>query len=134
MLRIVIAIVLVAHGIGHVLGPLQALKISQVNPAWDGDSWLLTRIVGPTITQTAGLALWAIALVGFIAAAAIAMGWLPIAWWAPVALGSAVVSLLAIALFPAAFPAFSTVAAAIVDILLIVAIVVARWTPEPSGI
>lgn len=129
MVKIVIAVVLLAHGIGHVLGPLQVAKVAQVNPTWTGDSWLLTGVAGQTVSNVIGLVLWVAAMVGFVAAAAVVMGWLPASWWVPLAVGSSVVSLLAIALFPNAFPLTSTVGAVVVDVVVLAAVVVLKWAP-----
>jgi len=129
MIKIVVAVVLLAHGIGHVLGPLQVAKVAQVDPSWTGDSWLLTGVTGQTFSNLIGLVLWIAAMVGFVAAAAVVMGWLPASWWVPLAVGSSVVSLLAIVLFPTAFPATSTVAAAVVDIAVLVGVIGLKWTP-----
>ena len=80
-MKFVIAAVLFAHGIGHVMGPLQVFKLAVINPAWAGDSWLLTGAGGQTLGQAIGMVLWMTALVGFVAAAAVVMGWLPVTWW-----------------------------------------------------
>lgn len=129
MVKIVIAVVLFAHGIGHVLGPLQVFRVAQANPAWAGDSWLLTGVAGQTVSNVVGLVLWIAAMIGFVAAAAVVMGWLPASWWVPLAVGSSVVSLVAIALFPNAFPVTSTVGAVVVDAAVLAAVVVFKWAP-----
>jgi hypothetical protein len=130
MVKVVIAVVLLAHGIGHSLGLLQVLKVAVVNPQWNGDSWLLSGTAGTTLTHAIGVSLWTIAIVGFAAAAAVVVGWLPASWWQPVAIVSAVVSLVGLALFPAAFPTFSTVGALVVDLAVLAAIFWARWAPS----
>lgn len=129
MVKILVAVVLFAHGIGHVLGPLQVFKVTAAEPTWNGDSWLLTGITGQTVSNAIGLALWVAAMIGFVAAAAIVMGWLPASWWVPLAVGSSVVSLVAIALFPTAFPTTSTVAAAVVDIAVLIGVLGLKWAP-----
>jgi hypothetical protein len=127
--RFVIAAVLFAHGIGHVMGPLQLFRVAVINPAWAGDSWLLTGVTGQTVSQAIGIVLWMTALVGFVAAAAVVMGWLPATWWAPLSLVASAASLVAIALFPTAFPTFSTVGAVVVDVAVLVAVLWFRWAP-----
>ena len=42
MFTFTIALVLLAHGIGHSMGLLQIFNVASVNPQWNGDSWLLT--------------------------------------------------------------------------------------------
>ena len=65
MLRVVIGLVLLAHGIGHSMGLVQILKVATVNPDWQGDSWLLTGIAGMTATQIVGSLLWTGSMIGF---------------------------------------------------------------------
>jgi hypothetical protein len=130
MVRILITVVLLAHGIGHILGPLQVFKVATVNPAWAGDSWLLTGVTGQPLSQSIGVVLWTAALIGFAALAGVVVGWLPIAWWEPLAIGSSLVSLAAIVLFPVAFPTTSTIGAAVVDVAVLVAVFWFHWSPS----
>lgn len=129
MVKLVIAVVLLAHGIGHSLGLLQMFDVATVNPAWRGDSWILSGPLGATLTQLIGIVVWVGAIVGFSVAAAIVLGWLPGTWFIPVAVVSAVMSLLGIALFPMAFPTTSTVGALVVDVGLLAALWL-HWLPE----
>jgi len=129
MLKIVIALVLVAHGIGHSLGPLGMFKLATVNPAWRGDSWVLSGVGGVGITQVVGTVLWLLALVGFVVLGAVVMGWLPAAWWRPLAIGSSLVSLVGLFLFPSAFPVFSTMGALAVDVAVLAAVLWFGWAP-----
>ena len=130
MLKIIVALVLFAHGIGHVMGPLQVFRVATINPAWSGGSWILGGSTGTSVAQAVGVVLWIAALIGFVAVAAVVMGWLPAAWFAPLAVGSAAVSLLGIALFPAAFPVFSTLGAAAVDVAVLAAVLLFHWAPS----
>jgi hypothetical protein len=128
MLKIVVALVLIGHGIGHSMGPLQEFKVATVNPAWHGDSWILTGVAGQGATQAIGTVLWAVALVAFVALGAVVLGWLPAEWWVPLAVAGAVASLAGVACFPIAFPVFSTIGAVVVDLAVLWA-VVAGWVP-----
>jgi hypothetical protein len=130
MLRYVIALVLVAHGIGHSIGIMQSLRIATVNPEWNGDSWLITGFAGTSVTQAVGVLVWTVALVGFVLAAAVVVGWLPETWWAPLAVGSSLLSLAGILLFPAAFPMTSTLGALVVDMVVLGAVLWADWAPS----
>jgi hypothetical protein len=121
MLKFLIALVLLAHGIGHVLGLLQVFKVATVNPAWSGDSWLLTGVLGTTPSQVVGVVLWIASIVGFAALAAVTIGWLPAEWWPPLAIGASLASLAGLLLFPLAFPTTSTLGAAVVDVVVLVA-------------
>jgi hypothetical protein len=129
MLKIAIALVLFAHGIGHSMGLLQMFKVATVNPAWRGDSWLL-QPVGATATQLIGGLLWSAAIVLFAVLAATVLGWLPASWFAPIGLAASVASLAGVALFPIAFPTFSTIGAVIVDAAVIVAATWLHWAPS----
>jgi hypothetical protein len=130
MVKIVIALVLLAHGIGHSMGMLQVFKVATVNPSWNGDSWLLTGVVGTTVTQVVGSVLWIVAIVGFTALAGSVMGWLPAGWFQPLAVGSAVASLAGLLLFPLAFPTFSTIGALVIDVLVLAATIWYGWQPD----
>ena len=130
MIKVVIAVVLLAHGIGHSLGLLQMLDVATVNPGWRGDSWALTGVIGEGATQLVGATLWILAIVGFAVLAAIVVGWLPETWFKPLAVASAIISLAGVALFPMAFPLTSTVGAVLVDVALLVAATWFSWLPS----
>ena len=127
MLRYLIALVLLAHGIGHTIGILQTLRLTTVNPGWNGDSWLLTGVAGSTVTNAVGIALWTAAMLGFVLAAGVVVGWLPADWWRPLAIGASLCSLAGILLFPVAFPTFSTIGALVVDVVVLGAVLGSQW-------
>jgi hypothetical protein len=130
VLKVIIALVLLAHGIGHSMGPLQVFKVATVNPQWHGDSWLLGGGVGTAASQFVGVALWTLAIIGFAALAAVVMGWLPEAWFGALAIGSSIVSLAGLLLFPVAFPMMSTIGALVVDVAVLAAVVWYHWLPS----
>jgi hypothetical protein len=129
MLKIVIALVLFAHGVGHSMGLLQMFGMATVNPTWRGDSWLLTSPLGTTGTQLIGAIVWGAAIVGFSVAAAAVVGWLPATWFGPVAIAASLVSLAGVVLFPIAFPTFSTIGAVLADLAVMLAVTWNSWTP-----
>lgn len=129
MLRYGIALVLLAHGIGHSIGIIQTLRLATINPEWHGDSWVLTGAGGTTVTNVVGIALWSASLVGFVLVAGVVIGWLPAEWWRPLAIGASLCSLAGILLFPLAFPLTSTIGALVVDLIVLGAVVLAEWTP-----
>ena len=130
MVKIALAVLLLAHGIGHSMGLLQVFKVATVNPAWDGDSWLLTGPAGTTWTHAAGAVLWTVSIVGFAALAATVLGWLPSSAFNGFAIVSAAASLLGLLLFPIAFPTFSTIGALIVDLGVVAAVTWYHWQPS----
>jgi hypothetical protein len=133
MFKFAIALVLLAHGIGHGMGLLQFFKIASVNRQWNGESRLLTGTVGTTGIQVIGTAIWVAAIIGFAALAAAVMGWIPVEWFRKFAIGSVVVSLAGLLLFPVAFPVFSTIGALVVDLAVLAATIWYGWLPEGSG-
>jgi hypothetical protein len=129
MIKIAIGLVLLAHGIGHSMGILQVLNVATVNPAWRGDSWVLTSAIGTTVSQVVGVVIWVTAIAGFAALAAVVVGWLPASWWQPLAVGSSAISLVGVLLFPIAFPTFSTIGAVLVDVAVLAAVFAFHWGP-----
>jgi hypothetical protein len=130
MLKVVIALVLAAHGIGHVLGILQVLRVGNVDPAWDGRSWIIGSIVSPGVSEAIGVVLWTVAMAGFLALAGVVMGWMPSEWWPTLAVVASAASIAGIVLFPDAFPTFSTIGALIVDIVVLVVVLWSHWSPS----
>jgi hypothetical protein len=128
MIRLLIALVVAAHGVGHSLGLLQVFGIATVNPAWSGDSWLLSGGLGDGPAQLIGAALWAGALIGFLVVAGVIAGWLPAPWWTPFAVVAALLSLAGLVLFPTAFPLTSTVGALVVDVAVLASVLL-YWLP-----
>ena len=130
MLKIIIALVLLSHGIGHSMGLLQVFKVATVSPQWNGDSWLLTGSGGSAVSQIVAVSLWTLAIVGFAALAAVVVGWLPEAWWLPLAVGASAASLAGLFLFPVAFPLFSTIGAFAANVVVLVAALWFQWVPS----
>jgi len=130
VLKIIVALVLLGHGIGHSMGILQVFNVATVSPKWDGRSWLISGVAGRTLTQVIGVALWAVALIGFVILAGVVMGWLPESWWEPLAIVSSIASLAGLALFPTAFPTFSSVGALAVDLAVLASVLWFHWVPS----
>lgn len=93
LLRYIIAMVLIGHGIGHVMGFLEAW--TTVSVGFSNQPWLLSS--GITIDSPVGRAfglLWLVAMIGFVGAG---LGLLfHQAWWQPLAIAAAVISLVVI--------------------------------------
>ena len=117
--RIAIALVLGAHGIGHVMGWMPAFGVTIEGVS--GRSWVLSDPLGEALTRIIATVLWVIPTVGFLA---MAYGWYAgLAWWEPVALVAAIVSLVAIALFPDALPLMSRIGALAVDVVVLAVLI-----------
>lgn len=110
------AIVVGAHGIGHVLGWGPVLGVPGL--AEDGlESWL----VGGGVARAAALVLFGAPAVGFLVTA-FALRADP-SWLPGVALASAVTSLVAVAVFPRAFPTGSLIGSVLVNLAVIVLVI-----------
>jgi hypothetical protein len=128
LVRLILTIVVGAHGLGHVLFLVPLLGVAdwgQATRSWLlGDGWL---------ARGAGTLIWLVALVGFTAAA---IGILRMAeWWRTVALVAAAVSTVGLLLFWAN-PVNSPVVSALVFNLLVLGILlIFNWPPvaQPTG-
>ncbi len=117
-IRIITGLVLIIHGIGHIMALLPALNIASTEK-WNYRSWLLTRLLGDTISRVLVIVLFGAAMLGFITAGLGLFGWLvPHSAWQTLAIVSAVISLVALALFWNAFVALfpNKIGAIVVDI------------------
>jgi hypothetical protein len=133
-LRIIIAVVLFIHGIGHIMGVLPALQVVDV-AGWNSRSWLLTPIMGETASRILSAVLFLMALIGFLGSTLALMGWLvPHDWWRTLAVVSAVISLVTVILFWNAFVALvpNKVGALGVDITVLVCLLLLNWPSETA--
>ena len=131
-LRALVAGLLFIHGIGHVMGHFPALGLATVE-GWNSRSWMLTPILGETMSRILSAILFLLALVGFVASSLALLGWLiPHDWWRTLAIVSAVISIVTIVLFWNAFVAFfpNKVGALGVDIAVLVCLLVVNWPTE----
>jgi hypothetical protein len=131
-LGIIIALVLFIHGIGHVMALIPILGLGATE-TWNAQSWLLTGLIGDTISRGIGFILFGAALVGFVGAALGLMDWLfPHDWWRTLAIVSAVISLIAIALFWNAFVTLfpNKIGALAVDVAVLIGLLVVNWPTE----
>jgi hypothetical protein len=107
VLRVIIALIFAFHAVGHAMGIIPALGlVSQGGSSqgwlrnWSSHSWLLTNLLGNTVSSILCIILYGAALIGFLAAALSLLGWgIPHEWWRTLAAVSAIVSLIAILLY-----------------------------------
>jgi hypothetical protein len=123
ILRIVVALVILAHGIGHVLFLAPCLGFTQWGQS--AHSWLLTRALGDVPTRVIGGLLWLVVVAGFLAAGAGLLG--QQAWWRTLAAASAGVSLLALVLFLRGGNLQPVLSAGLMDIAVLVALLWVHW-------
>ena len=131
-LRILIAIVLIAHGIGHVLGVMPPLGV-RLSETHSAHSWLFSRLLGDIGARVIGGLIWLLVLVAYIGAGLGLLGWLvPQAWWQPLAFGGAALSLVGLFLFWNAFPTPfpNNVAIIAVNVAVLLSLLWLRWPPS----
>jgi hypothetical protein len=121
--RYVIVLIVLVHGIGHVLFLSPFLGITQWGQTTH--SWLLTTAVGPAATRVTGALLWLLVVIGFSAAGIGLVG--QFAWWRSLAVVSAGVSVLSLILFAGGSSAQPILSAAAMDVVILVALLWARW-------
>lgn len=120
MLRFIIAIILLAHGVGHIM-PFMAAWTSQ-KAGFSNASWVFSGgvTVGSPVGQVFGL-LGLIALLGFAAGAIGLMAQQP--WWPLVTVAAAAISLVTILPWFSSWPSGSMIGALLVDLAVLVALV-----------
>jgi hypothetical protein len=121
--RVILSLVLLAHGIGHVLFLAPCLGFAQWGQS--AHSWLVTRILGEAPTRVFGSLLWLVVIAGFMAAGIGLLG--QHAWWRMLAAGSAGVSMLALLLFAGSIGTQPLLSAALMDIAILVALLWLHW-------
>jgi len=126
MWRIILAVAIGAHGIGHVLFLVPLLGIADWGQSTR--SWLLSNLGGDVVTRIVGSLLWLAATVGFVTVAVGMFGQQE--WWRGLAIGSAAVSILGLVLFWGAPVSSSTFFPLLFDIAVLVALLLLRWPPS----
>ena len=123
-LRIVLVIVVAAHGIGHLLflGPVAGLG------AWagqSGHSWLLTSAIGEGATRAIATLVWTAVIVLFLAGVG---GFLAGAdWWRGVTVAAAALSIAGVVVFWDGIATTNAIFALVTDVLILAALLVANW-------
>ncbi len=131
-LRIIISLVLIAHGIGHWMGIMTAVGAIKTDN-WHSRSWLLTDSLGDSTARIVALVLWIVAFIGFLAAGTGTLGWsVTEDSWRTLAVIAAVISLVALVLFWNAFAVLfpNKIGAIAVNIATLVAILLADWPSD----
>jgi hypothetical protein len=121
MWRYIIALVLLAHGIGHIM-PFMAAWTPQISKVGFSDaSWIFSGGVGvgSPIGQAFGL-LGLVALIGFVAGA---LGLVTHqAWWPTVTIAAAAISIVTIVPWVTTWPTGNMIGALLVDVAILVAL------------
>lgn len=129
VLQIAVPLVLILHGVGHIMGVLTAAGVFSTE-TWHSRSWLLTDLLGDPAARVIALVLWVVTVVGFIAAGAGAFGWSVTAGsWRTITVVMAVISLVALALYWNAFASLfpNKIGSIAVNITALVGILAMNW-------
>jgi hypothetical protein len=121
--RTILAIVVMTHGVGHVLFAVPCLGIAQWGQSTH--SWLLTRGLGDTLTRAIGTLIWLAVIAAFTAAGVGLLG--QHTWWRPVAVAAAGISLLGIVIFAHGGDVQSQLSAGLMSVAILVALLWIRW-------
>jgi hypothetical protein len=130
LVKVIAAGVLVAHGMGHVLGWMPAFGVASFEGV-SSRSWALTGVLGEGGVRMAAGILFVVPMIGFAAAGVGLLTGQP--WWRQAAVASASISLLATALYPQAFTTGSTVGSVAVNLVVLYGILVAGWGARISA-
>ena len=129
ILRIVIAIILIGHGIGHIMGFVGTWTNWQpfTEPSFNNEPWIFSDgvFIQSVLGKVFGI-FWLLAMIGFFAAA---VGLIANqSWWSSIVIIASILSLLAVIPWWNTFTPgiMSKVSAVVVDIIILVALM-APW-------
>jgi len=124
MIKLLLATLFFAHGVGHILFLAPTLRLA----AWadqTGHSWALAPLLGDNLTRVLGGVVWGAALVLFVAAAAgLLIGG---DWWRSAAIVGAIVSAIGIVAMWGGIATSSAIMALGFDLLVLFALLVIHW-------
>lgn len=130
IIRWIIALAVLGHGIGHVLF-MPALS-GAMRLESSGHSWLLTGLVGDGLTRLLATVVGGALVVAFAAAAA-GIAW-QTAWWRPLVMAASIASAILVLVMWDGLPTGPAGAAFIFDAAVLVALLVVHWpAPELIG-
>jgi hypothetical protein len=98
MLRFVVGVFIVLHGLVHLLYVGQSQRLFELQPGmvWPDGSWAFSRLLGDGATRLLASAFCIVAAIGFVVGGAGILA--RQAWWRPVVVGAAGFSALALLL------------------------------------
>ena len=132
-LRIVIAVFLFVHAIGHIQGIVASLGVIK-SDTWQVRSWLLDGVLGEKSSRTLALALFAVTVLGFLATAFAFLGiGIPHEAWRALAIIFAIPSVLSLVFYWNAFAMFFNKIGAIgVNGWILIGLALMNWPSEAS--
>jgi hypothetical protein len=130
--RIIIFVVLLAHGIGHTMGVLAALGLSTME-SWSTHSWLLSDVFGENVNRAICGVLYAVSVVLFVIVSLSLMDWIvPHDSWRTLAVIAAAISLVTVIVYWQGLVALvpNKVGALAVNIAVLAGYFIADWPSE----
>ena len=130
-MRIVVAIFLFVHGIGHIQGLIASLGVIE-SDTWNVKSWLFDGLLGEKTSRILAAVLFVICVLGFLATAFSFIGvGLPHSMWRTLAIIFAVPSVLSLVAYWNAFSAFFNKVGAIgVNGWILIGLLLLNWPTE----
>ncbi len=129
--RIIIAIFLFVHAIGHAQGIVASLGVFKFGN-WNTRSWLFDGLLGQRGSQTLAIALFSICVLGFLATAFSFLGiGIPHQYWRNLAIIFSIPSVLGLIAYWNAFAMFFNKAGAIgVNAWILLGLLILKWPSE----
>jgi hypothetical protein len=130
MLKLVIGVFMVLHGLVHLLYAGHSRRLFELRPnmAWPDGSWAFSKLLGDSTTRTLASVLYVLATLGFVAGGIGVFG--QQAWWRSVVVGSAAFSTVIVLLFWDGRLKQLTdkgLIAVLINVVILVALLVLRW-------
>jgi len=130
MLRFIIGVFIVLHGLVHLLYSGQSWRLFELQPGmvWPEGSWAFSKLLGDEATRLLASISYVLAAIGFVAGGTGIL--MRQAWWRPVVVGSAAFSAVIIFLFWDAemqMLADKGLIGLLINIAILVALLILRW-------
>jgi len=130
MLRIIIGVFMVLHGLVHLLYSGQSWRLFELQPGmvWPDGAWVLSKLVGDETIRILASIFMVLAAIGFVAGGAGIL--VRQAWWRPVVLGSASFSAVIVVFFwNGTMQKLNDqgAIALLINLAILVAVLVLRW-------
>ena len=124
VIRYGLALVVFAHGVGHVLFLVPALGIAN----WadqTGHSWLLSGVIGDGATRAIASLTWAAVIALFVACVGGFVAGTD--WWRGITVSAAILSIVGVAVFWDGIATGSALFALAADVVIVAALLLANW-------
>jgi hypothetical protein len=130
MLKLVVGVFFVLHGLVHLLYFGQSARLFELQPGmvWPAASWVFSRVLGEQTTRLVASIACILAAIGFVGGGAAIL--LEQFWWRPVVIASAAFStLLCIVFWDGSMRQLANqgAIAVLINIAILVAVLILRW-------